>query len=384
MKWSFPIARIFGTQLRIHLTFFLLLIWVGFAYWGNGGLSSALLGILFVLALFVCVILHEFGHALTARIYGIKTPDITLLPIGGLARLERMPRDPKQELLVALAGPAVNVVIATLLFLFLQVGSPFQSFSVELNSVRGFMVSLMVVNVWLVLFNLVPAFPMDGGRVLRAILATRLPYARATSVAAVVGQALAFVGGLLGFIIPSPILIFIAFFVFLAAGAEANFARTQEATEGVRVADAMMTRIEVLKENDPISRAIDLLLQGSQTDFPVLDSDGEITGMVLRNDLFSALRKLGEEGRVTEALSPCPGTVNSDSVLSEALQELYQRKCSSLPVVDSNNGQLVGLLSLENIGEMLMVKSALDDRRKHGFSGLADTRYEPGQSLINR
>ncbi|MDA0347826.1 MAG: site-2 protease family protein [Verrucomicrobia bacterium] len=184
MKWSFPIARIFGTQLRIHITFFLLLIWVGFAFAGEGDWTDGLTGVVFVLALFVCVILHEFGHALTARVYGIKTPDITLLPIGGVARLERMPKEPTHELLVALAGPAVNLVIAAILFVILQAGTPFREAYMKLDSLSGFFGSLMLINIWLVLFNLIPAFPMDGGRVLRALLATRLPYAKATNVAA--------------------------------------------------------------------------------------------------------------------------------------------------------------------------------------------------------
>ena len=228
MKWSFPIARIFGTQLRIHITFFLLLIWVGFAFAGEGDWTDGLTGVVFVLALFVCVILHEFGHALTARVYGIKTPDITLLPIGGVARLERMPKEPTHELLVALAGPAVNLVIAAILFVILQAGTPFREAYMKLDSLSGFFGSLMLINIWLVLFNLIPAFPMDGGRVLRALLATRLPYAKATNVAAWIGQSLAFAGGLIGFILPAPILILIAFFVFFAASAEASAAKTQE------------------------------------------------------------------------------------------------------------------------------------------------------------
>lgn len=381
MKWSFPIARVFGTQVRIHVTFFLLLAWVGFIAFGRGGLAESLFGILFILALFACVLLHEFGHALAARVYGINTPDITLLPIGGLARLERMPREPKHELVVAIAGPAVNVVIALVLFLFLQTSPPLQEFTLDAKSFTGFMANLMVVNVWLVLFNLVPAFPMDGGRVLRAFLAMRFSYSRATTIAAVVGQSLAFIGGFLGFIIPAPLLIFIAFFVFLAAGAEASAARTEEATSGVKVADAMMTRFQVLQVGDRIGRAVDFLLEGSQTDFPVVDSEDKVVGMVLRKDLMSALREHGEEGVVNEALSDCQVTVKADELLSDTLQLLNQSQCRTVPVINPEDGSLVGLLTLENVGELLMIKSAID---RHGREEKDQHILEAGESLLNR
>src|SRR6266487_4132654 len=184
MSWSLPIFRIAGIQLRIHVTFLLLIAWLAFGYYGQGGTAAAIHGVVLILLLFLCVVLHEFGHALAARSFGINTPDITLLPIGGVARLERMPEEPKQELLIAIAGPMVNVVIA--LGLFVAGGA--QAF-VNPSTVEGggFIAQLMTINILLVLFNLLPAFPMDGGRVLRALLATRLSYARATQVAASIG-----------------------------------------------------------------------------------------------------------------------------------------------------------------------------------------------------
>ncbi|MCB1123288.1 MAG: site-2 protease family protein [Verrucomicrobiae bacterium] len=381
MKWSFPIARLFGTQVRIHVTFFLLLAWVGISAYSAGGAEMTFFAILFVLSLFLCVLLHEFGHALAAKGYGINTPDITLLPIGGVARLERMPREPRHELVVAIAGPMVNVVIAAILLLILRVSTPILEISFEFNSFSGFLVNLMRVNVLLVLFNLVPAFPMDGGRVLRAFLAMKFSYARATTIAAVIGQSLAFVGGFLGFVLPAPLLIFIAFFVFLAAGAEASAARTEEALSGVKVADAMMTRFQVLQVGDKIERAVDFLLEGSQTDFPVVDSQDKVVGMVLRNDLMSALREYGEEGVVREAISDCHLTVKANEPLPETLQVLNQSKCRTVPVISGEDESLVGLLSLENVGELLMIKSALDshDRRGKGHPFL-----ESGESLLHR
>src|SRR5689334_13644561 len=227
MSWSLPIFRIYGIQLRIHVTFLLLIGWLAFGYYAQGGSAIAFWRVVFVLLLFVCVVLHEFGHAIAAKNYGINTPDITLLPIGGVARLQRMPDEPWQELVIALAGPLVNVVIALTLFMFVG----WRGFSLEgAASGADLLVHLLAINVILVLFNLLPAFPIDGGRVLRALLATRLSYARATQVAATVGQAFAFLFGIVGLFgipgIPSlshsnPFLIFIAVFVYIGASQEA-------------------------------------------------------------------------------------------------------------------------------------------------------------------
>src|SRR5216684_1430251 len=195
MSWSLPIIRIAGIQLRIHVTFLLLIAWLAFGYYAEGGSAVAASRVIFVLLLFLCVVLHEFGHAFAAKAFGINTPDITLLPIGGVARLERMPEEPLQELIIAVAGPAVNVVIA--LGLFIADGS--QAF-LNPSTVEGggLIAQLLTINILLVLFNLLPAFPMDGGRVLRALLATRLSYARATQVGARSGRGFAFIFGFIG------------------------------------------------------------------------------------------------------------------------------------------------------------------------------------------
>src|SRR5438045_1476127 len=177
MSWSIPIVRIAGIQLRIHVTFLLLIAWVAL-----GSASAAA----FALLLFLCVVLHEFGHAFAAKAYGINTPDITLLPIGGVARLERMPEEPKQELIIAIAGPMVNVIIAACLYMV--IGARGHVAPARAVQSGDLLISLFQINVWLLLFNLLPAFPMDGGRVLRALLATRLSYARATIIASNVGQ----------------------------------------------------------------------------------------------------------------------------------------------------------------------------------------------------
>src|SRR5438094_5182296 len=243
MSWSIPILRIAGIQLRIHITFLLLIGWLAL---GSAG------AVVFVLLLFLCVVLHEFGHALAAKGYGINTPDITLLPIGGVARLERIPEEPKQELVIAAAGPAVTAIIALSLFVVIAsrggTDLPASMLSGDL------IVSLFKINVWLLLFNLIPAFPMDGGRVLRALLATRLSYARATQVAATVGQAFAFFFGIIGLFgvpgiyNPNPFLIFIAFFVYIGASQEAALAQMRDVSRRFPVSRAMVREFRSLPE----------------------------------------------------------------------------------------------------------------------------------------
>jgi Zn-dependent protease len=224
MRSSLKVASIFGIEVRIHLTFLLFLVWIWFSYYQVAGFAGAVQGVLFILALFACVLLHEFGHAFAARGFGIETPDITLLPIGGVARLSRIPDKPWQELVVAIAGPLVNVVIAGVLIFVIHTSASLEQLEYLENPRVELLAKLASVNVMLVLFNLIPAFPMDGGRVLRALLAMVMPYARATQIAAWIGQGLAVVFGIFG-IFGNPLLIFIAFFIFVGAQQEVAMAR---------------------------------------------------------------------------------------------------------------------------------------------------------------
>jgi Zn-dependent protease len=226
MRWSLKVASISGIEVRIHLTFLLFLAWIWVSYYRVAGLAGAVQGVLFVLALFACVLLHEFGHAFAARGFGIATPDITLLPIGGVARLSRIPDEPWQEFVVAIAGPLVNVVIAGALIFVVHRSAELQQLEYLENPRVELLSRLASVNVMLVLFNLIPAFPMDGGRILRALLAMTMPYARATQIAAWIGQGLAVVFGIFG-LFGNPLLIFIAFFIFAGAQQEARMARAK-------------------------------------------------------------------------------------------------------------------------------------------------------------
>jgi Zn-dependent protease len=283
MSWSLPVARIAGIQLRIHVTFLLLIVWVAL-----GSTNAAI----FVLLLFLCVVLHEFGHALAAKGYGINTPDITLLPIGGVARLERILEEPKQELVIAAAGPAVTAIIALCLFVVIAARGQSQ-IPISLQS-GDQLVSVFWVNVYLLLFNLIPAFPMDGGRVLRALLATRLTYARATQIAATVGQAFAFLFGIVGlFGVPgvfsaNPFLIFIAFFVYIGASQEAALAQMRDVSRRFPVSSAMVREFRILPDTATLQEAVDALLATSQHDFPVVDGSGNVAGILTRHDLIAA------------------------------------------------------------------------------------------------
>lgn len=357
MAWSFPIARIFGTELRVHITFFILLLWIGIANYQQGGTAAAINGIVFIIALFACVVAHEFGHALAARRYGIRTPDVTLLPIGGMARLERLPEKPSEEIVVALAGPAVNVVIAVLLFLFL--GANFDLATLEaLDDPRGsFLARLASVNLFLVIFNMIPAFPMDGGRVLRAILATFYPRSRATRLAARIGQGFAFLLGFIG-LLGNPLLIFIAIFVYIAATAESQATELQEVSRNIGVRDAMITSFEALADDATIGDAADALLRTTQAEFPILDGNGRLQGFVTRSSMIEVLGKAGKDAPARAAMRADIPQVAVTDRLEKALQAMQKSGAPAIGVVDGD-GKLLGYITAENIGELVMLEASV-------------------------
>lgn len=360
MKWSWQIGKLAGIPLRMHATFFLIIVWVVFLHAGRGT-AATLEGVAFVLLLFACVVLHELGHALTARRYGIRTRSIVLLPIGGVARLEKMPDKPSQELLVALAGPAVNVVIAAVLYAVLTLSGhlvPMAQLDVEGGP---FWQRMMLVNVMLVVFNLLPAFPMDGGRVLRALLALATNYNRATQIAAVVGQAMAMLFGLLGLLSKpfNPFLLLIAAFVWIGASQEASWVQIRTALAGIPVHQAMLREYHTLEAGDHLGHAMSLILAGSQQDFPVVDGDRKVTGILTRHDLMRGLHEHGENGSVESTMHDRFQTTHATETLESAFVRLQRDDSRTMPVLD-DQGQLTGLLTSENVGEFLMIHAALD------------------------
>ena len=356
MKWSWKLGEVSGIGVYMHATFLLLIGWVAFTYWTQTRtLTAVAAGVGFILALFGCVLLHELGHALTAKKFGIKTRDITLLPIGGVARLERMPDDPKQELWVAIAGPAVNVVIAAALFLWLKSTGELQPLSQLSVSGGPFLERLMMVNISLVLFNLLPAFPMDGGRVVRALLAMRMDYTRATQIAAYLGQAMALVFGFIG-LFSNPFLIFIAFFVWIGAAQEASMVQMKSALSGIPVSKAMLTDFRILSPHDTLARAVEFLLAGSQTDFPVVENE-RVAGILTRHDLLAALAQQNQGLPVADVMQRDFQIADSFEMLETAFARLQAGACHTLPV--TRNNSLVGLLTMDNVGEFLAIQSTL-------------------------
>ncbi len=358
MKWSFKIGRFAGIDVYMHFTFLLLISWVALVHWRQGQSVAAVIGgVTFILVIFLCVVLHEFGHALTARRYGIQTRDIILLPIGGVARLQKIPTDPIQELWVALAGPAVNVAIAIALFMWLKVTASLEPLQVLTVTGGPFLERIMAVNIFLVIFNMIPAFPMDGGRVLRALLATRKDYARATQIAANIGQGIAVLFGFIG-IIYNPLLLLIALFVWIGAAQESGAAQLKSAVGGIPVQQAMLTDFKTLQRNDNLERAVELTIAGNQKDFPVVDN-GHIEGVLTQTDLLKALSQRDQHPTVTSAIQKEFVTVDSLEMLESAFEKLKDCNCHTLPVV--RNGRLVGLLTMDNIGEYMRIQGALQN-----------------------
>ena len=364
MKRSLRVGSVAGIGIFLHWTF-LLLIAAIFAYYyvQSQSLGAALSGMGLILGVFFCVVLHELGHALTARRFGVPTRSITLYPIGGLARLERIPAEPMKEFWIAIGGPAVNVVIAIgLAFILLLTGGTFAPEALEAPGSHA-LASLMWINVVLALFNMLPAFPMDGGRVLRALLALRWDYAQATQTAANVGQAMAVLFGLVGILTWNPILLFIALFVYVGAQQESKQAMYRAFTEGTPVREAMVTRFATLNVDDTLDDAVNELLAGTDHDFPVL-RDGTVVGLLKRKQLIDALSEHGRDARVDQVVDPDCFTTAPSAPLDEVFQQMNAQSCSTVPVVQ--DGRLVGLLTLENVGELIMVSSALEARSHPG------------------
>jgi Zn-dependent protease/CBS domain-containing protein len=361
MKWVYTIGRWGGTEIKVHLTFVLFLAWWAVGGYQEAGPSGAFAAALWLLAVFGCILLHEFGHILMARRFGVRTPDVILLPIGGVARLERIPDEPKQELLIALAGPAVTAAIALILYLIIEISGNDAGLG-DLSPSRPFLSLLMNVNVYLLLFNMIPAFPMDGGRVLRALLASRMGLVRGTRVAAMLGQVLAGVGGLYAITMGHPLAVLVAFFVFLGASAEAQAVETRAAGDGLQVSQMMVTDFRTIPVYATIGDAVELLLSGEQREFPVLDNNGKIEGILTRDNLIRGLSKVGPGGAVSEAMTQGVPQVPPTLGFQDALERLRSSRLPALPVVDAAGG-LIGLLTSDNITDLLLVQRATPEGR---------------------
>lgn len=357
MKNALSLPKIAGISVYIHWTFTILIAWIIFTNL-RAGLDAVHIGwmLLFVLSLFGCVTLHELGHALAARRYGIKTTDITLYPIGGVARLEKMPEKPVQELVVALAGPLVNVVIMLLL---LPVIANYTWPGDEAQQVlvidqNSFLPMLGIINIWLAVFNLIPAFPMDGGRVLRALLSMRINRVKATQLAATIGQIIAVGFVFAGFYL-NPFLIFIGLFIILGARSEAEMVKSQSFLEGLTARDALMTNFQMLDKSQPISDAVRLLLDGEAKNFLVTDN-GTVCAVLNRDHIIRGIQESGESAAVQSVADTNLFFTGLNTPLQDVLME-FQKSRQNIILVRERE-QLAGIIDLDNISELIMVNAA--------------------------
>ena len=342
----------------------ILISWIIVKQWQQGNsLSQITYALLFILVVFGCVLLHELGHALMARHYKISTKDITLLPIGGLARLKRIPENPIEELWVALAGPAVNLIISVLIGVYLLL-KPVQLVpeltNLTLLSLDGFMVNVFLVNLLLAGFNLIPAFPMDGGRVFRALLAMKFPRLQATKVATALGQIIAIFFAFLG-LLYNPILLLIAIFVYLGAQFELNYVAQKSMLHPYRVRDVMMKQYHVLQADDPIMNAVRLILDTQDKDFVVMDGE-KLLGLVSVKQIIRSLQDLGKGASVGEIMESDFTHLHPEQNLDEVYEEMQAKRVTMWPVLD--RGSLIGVLNSDNLSEFIMIRNVLKDTKE--------------------
>lgn len=355
MKSAVRIATVKGIEVSIHWTFLLLIAWIILQNIRSGIATGPILWTLaFVLAIFVCVILHEFGHALTARRYGIKTKDITLYPIGGVARLETLPRKPKEELLVALAGPAVNLVIALLLLPLVDWDVVSSQETATQIGPGNFLLAFTAVNVWLAVFNLIPAFPMDGGRVFRALLSFWMDRARATRAAAMLGQVLAIGFIFLGFYV-NPFLIFIGLFIILGAQAESNYAQAEALMEGHTVLDLTMREMPTVSPDIAVSELVKEILNTQKKNFVVAEGD-RVLGVVTQMEVIKALGDRGESARVRDFMQKDILYLPHSMPVNEAIVKMQSGgKVVALVRKEEN---VIGMVDNDNLVEFILVLRA--------------------------
>jgi Zn-dependent protease/CBS domain-containing protein len=354
-----------GIEIKMHVTFPLILVLaaVQFGFLSTGGfsLSGAAFGVVVTLLLFVCVVIHELAHSLVAVHIGFPVRDIVLLPLGGVAQMERMPEGPAQEFLIAIAGPLSNVVIAGVLIvvgLLLPVNLVRDLWRLLTNPTRlgwqDTLPYLIIINFSLAAFNLIPAFPMDGGRVLRALLATMVPRVRATAVAVRVGQGLAWILGLVGLLNSNFFLMLIAIFVYSGAAQEGRMVHVRDVLQGLRVRQAFSRRALALSPDDPVSRAADLTLESFQADFPVCD-EGQLVGLLTHTDVIRALKQRQPETPVRAVMRTEFPVIRLNDELLEIHRQMTEAGLDALPVVEGE--QFLGLLTRRDVNEVYQLLS---------------------------
>jgi Zn-dependent protease len=354
-----------GIDIKVHVTFPLILVWaaVQFGALSDEGWTGAAFGVLVTLLLFGIVVLHELGHSFAALEYDVPITQIVLLPIGGVAQMGRMPDKPGQELVVALAGPAVNVVLAVIMIglaIPLRVDLAPRALAGSLREMGQLSLApifryLFITNLFIAVFNLLPAFPMDGGRVLRAVLATKLPYARATAIAVAIGQAMAWLIGLWGFLGGGFFMILIAVFIYVGAAQEGQLSRLRSVLTGLRVRQAFSRQAQALSPDDSLQRAVDLTLSTFQSNFPVCQ-DRQVVGVLTQQRLVDGLQKGGVATPIRAIMQTEFSPVGPDDGLFEVQQKMADGRLDALPVVSA--GEFLGLITQQDIAEVFKLASS--------------------------
>ena len=354
---SLKLFSIRGIEVKLHITFPLILIWAALQFGLlAGNLSSALFGVVAVSFLFVLVTLHELGHSFAAQYYGVPVKQIVLSPLGGVAQLAHIPEKPIQEFVIAIAGPAVNVVIAILMGLLafgtgITIGNPLAGLSIASGfSLQALFSYIFFYNILLALFNLMPAFPLDGGRIFRSLLAMRLEYVQATNIAATVGRALAIALGLYGIFNGGFFLVLIAVFIFVGAGQEAAQVKMRSVLRGFTVQQVYDSSAHRLNPDNTVRQASDLMIVGGQKSFPVLEGES-LVGFLPHEELLEAMRTAVSHSRIGPFMRRDVRPVSCEDDLYDVQQRLVTEQANALPVV-SSDGRFMGLITLRHIGEL--------------------------------
>lgn len=363
MRWSIDLGRIAGTAIRVHVTFLIFLAFIGILAYRANGPEAAWDTLAFIVLIFICVVAHEFGHVLMARQFGARTRDVILFPIGGVANMERVPEKPSQEILVSLAGPLVNLAIAIGLMLWLGHSLTEQDFNTIGNSQASLALRIAAANLILMTFNLLPAFPMDGGRVLRALLALKWGRSHATKIAAGIGQVFAFGLGFLG-LFGNPFLLIIAAFIFIAAGAEADAAVLHDSARDLSVGEAMVTEFSALHPADTMGVSIERLIRSSDEIFPVIDETGRAFGFVTRMNILGALADNSDTTPVSAIMHPIDVTLSENENLESALTRFESGDVPALIVTDADQ-RVIGIITRSSIAQTILVHTARPGWHSH-------------------
>ncbi|MHB8859916.1 MAG: site-2 protease family protein [Thermoleophilia bacterium] len=369
MKWSFKIGRVFDIELRVHITFFLIIVYAAYI-WGVGyhqGWAGAVYGAVLISALFLCVVIHELCHSRMAQYYGGEVASITLLPIGGVSLLKNMPDDPKKEFWMTIVGPVSNVIIGILLIPFLylvpnQVDGAYGAFTnadvLTGISLQGFVSYMLLINFLLAVFNLLPAFPLDGGRVLRSLLAQRMSYVSATRAAVTTGQVFAFIFGIAGLLQGAWLWVIIAVFIYMGAEQEGAAAEMKTVLSRLTVGQAVEEDTKTVAPDQTLSDVVAIVLHAYQEDFPVVDG-GRIVGVLTRAKLLGGLHQLGAHTTVEQVMEKEFPVVDAEARFSEVYEKMNSSGIKAIPVV--KNKRLLGMVTLEHLSEVFMLLSSTDD-----------------------